>query len=201
MNIFDYSSSDQPSYFLDPSQIAAGVTPASSGGGGGSSGFSNLGADIGAVGSIAGGISGYLSSQATASGLESQSRAYTLAAGYAAGDVNIAEEMKAIKAYQTQRKVNTVAGSLSAGLGGAGFTSGGSGLSLMRENMQQGALATGMVNVQGEQVAQGYRAQQAADAGLASQAAEAASAASSAGTMDLIGGFLKGGAGLIGLLG
>ena len=162
--------------------------------------LNDIGTGLSIGGDILGGFSTYQADQAKAQGLRAESRAYNLAAGYAAGDVQLAEESKMIREYQTQRKVSEVEGAQVAQAGSAGFASGGSGLSLLKESASQGALATGLVNVQGEQIAQNYRAQQAADIGLSSQSANAAKAADTSGIEGFLGGILKGGAAAIPLL-
>lgn len=189
------------------------------GGGGDTSSF-DYGGALSAGGSIIGGIGSYLSGQATATadkyaakadlarqqGYEQESTAYTEAAGYAQGNVDLAKESTAIKEYQTSRQINAVIGKQRAQVGGAGFTESGTGLYLLRASAAQGALATGLVGVQGAIQEQGYAAQVAADtalsteattaadaAGVAAQGAEkAASAASTAGTLGLISGIIGG---------
>lgn len=186
----------------------------------GSSFSPSVGGAVGAIGSIFQGISGNIAAQgqasadrstaagdlATAQGYEAESQAYSEAAGYAAGNVTLAEESKAIQQYQQQRSLSLSLGRTRAQLAGAGLTSGGSGLDILRASAAQGALAKGLIGVQGEIQAQGYRAQSAADTLLSEQATDAAtsaqdaaaaartqaSAASKAGTISLIGGIVGG---------
>ncbi len=159
--------------------------------------LNDIGTGLTIGGDIVGGIAGYYAGQAKAGGLRAESRAYTEAAGFASGNVQLAEESKAIKDYLTQRQVLSAEGKQIADVGGAGFAESGSALSLLRESAAQGALATGLVNVQGEIQAQGYRAQAANDISLASQAKSAAGAAEDAGTAALIGGIFKAGAAVV----
>ncbi len=171
-------------------------------------------AGLGAAGDLIGGFGSLIAGDATAAadrakakGFQEESLAYTQAAGYAAGEVNLAEESKAIKKYQQQLLINRTIGAQEAQVGGGGFQESGSGLSLLKASMAQGALATGLVGVQGEINAEGYRAQQAADAGLANQADTAAAAARSAassasegGIFGALGGVLGGAAKILPLI-
>ncbi len=185
------------------------------GGGGGSSSSFNFGAGVSVAGDVLGGFGAFEAGQSTAAadrakarGFGLESTAYTQAAGYAQGNVDLAEEAKAIKNYQTMRHVAAVEGSQKAAVGGAGFAESGTALSLLKDSAAQGALASGLVNVQGEIQAQGYRAQQASDLALSNEALNAqaaakhaASAAEDQGIFGLIGGIAKGGIAALPLLG
>jgi hypothetical protein len=196
------------------------------GGGGDTSSF-NYGGAINAGGSIIGGIGAFVAGQATAgadraqaaadlakaAGYNEESTAYSEAAGYAAGNVQLAEESTAIKTYQNNRLVNRAIGAQRAQIGGAGFTESGSGLDILRSSAQQGALATGLIGVQGAINEQGYLAQQSADVALSQEATTAANAATAAagdankaagaaetgGIIGAIGGVIKGGFGIASL--
>lgn len=158
------------------------------------------GAGLGAAGAIAGGIGGYFADEASAEGYKQESQAYTQAAGYAQSNVDLAEEAKTIKMYQTQRQIDSTIGAQRVAVGASGFAESGSALDILRSSMSEGALAEGLVGVQGEINAEGYRAQKAQDLGLAKQSAAAADAASTRGITDIIGGVFKAGTALLPLL-
>lgn len=160
-------------------------------------GFSAFGDLAGAAGSVFGGFQRADADEARATGYELESQAYNTAAGFASGNVDIAEEAKRIKAYQQQRTIDATIGTQEAQVGNAGFSQSGTALSLLRSSMAQGALATGLVNVQGETQAQGYRAQVASDTLLAEKSKDAAEAAKSAESSDIFGGLLGGAGGII----
>lgn len=167
---------------------------------------SNLGAGLSAVGSLVGafgtfqaGQANAAADQAAAKGYEEESQAYTQAAGYAQGNVQLAEESTAIQQYQQQRALTKSLGATKAEVAGAGFSASGTGLDLLRGSMAQGALATGLIGVQGAITSQGYAAQSAADTALSNEASAAeaaakaaASSASSGGIIGALGGVLGG---------
>lgn len=155
---------------------------------------------LGAAGALAGGIGTYIADEYKSEGYEQESKAYTQAAGYAAGNVQLSEEGTAIKAYQTQRAVNQAIAKQEAGVAGAGFANSGSAQYLLRSSLSQGALAGGLVDVQGAAQKEGYLAQQAADLNLAKQARTSAEAASVAGDIGLVGGLIGAAAKIVPLI-
>ena len=151
------------------------------------SGSFNFGGLLGAAGTLAStagnfiaGQSNAAGDQAAAKGYQEESQAYSQAAGYAAGNVKLAEESTAIQEYQQQRALLKSEGSTRAAIAANNLGPGGSGMYLLRDSMAQGALAKGLIGVQGSIQSQGYAAQSAADIGLSNQAAGAASAATAA---------------------
>lgn len=136
--------------------------------------------------------------KAAAAGYGQESQAYTEAAGYAQGNVTLEEESTRIQQYQQQLALGKSLGTQRAEVGAAGFGESGSALALLRASHAQGALAQGLIGVQGEIAEQGYSAQATADTALSEQAigaensanaaaAAANSAASSAGTSSALG--------------
>ncbi len=141
----------------------------------------------GAIGGIASGIGGLIQSQPTASGDLASASGYTDAASaystgstMAATNSQIALNAANVQQLQVARNVAKTVGSQQAEEAGAGFGNSGTSLYLLRDSMQQGALARGVIGIQGAINANSYNMQSTSLAGESQQAAAAASAAQSA---------------------
>lgn len=183
---------------FDPSGAFSGLSDNGTTAGGSSFNPSSVaGAGLSAFGDLTSAAGGFIGSQANAaaaraeaSGFTAESQAYSKAAGYAQGNVSLENEATAIQQYQQQRQLQSVLGQQKAIEGASGLSGGGSGLYLLRSSMAQGALAKGLIGVQGAVNAAGYAEQSAAYTGTAQQSAANASAAESAASSASTGGFL-----------
>lgn len=167
-------------------------------GGGGGGGF-NWGGAISAVGGLvnaAGEIfGGQANSQALneeAGGFDQEAAFYGKAADLEGENEVLAGSAGDIKIAQQERTNYGVLSSTESAQAGAGFAMSGSGLDIMRENAQQGHLATQMLGVQKGIDINTYAVQKEAYSASQEQAkaeaAKARSAASSASTGGLLGG-------------
>ena len=163
--------------------------------------FSAAGSLLGAASSFVSGQATTAADQAEATGYGLESQAYTEAAGYATGNVQLAEESTAIQQYQQQRKLATTLGRQRAEIAGANLGPGGSGAYLLRSSMARGALASGLIGVQGAINAQGYASQSTADIALAEQATNTGEAATSAASSSQTGTALSTASGIAGAVG
>ena len=118
----------------------------------------------GLIGGIGGMVQGMYSAEADRIQAEGDWKA-AASYGYAAGleDVNINTEKLSVGIQNTQlaRKISKVEGTAAA-TEGAGNVSGGSAGDIFRENVQQGALAHSVINVQGAVQENAYKAQKTA---------------------------------------
>ena len=163
---------------------------------------------LGAAGTYVAGQAASAGDKATAAGYGEESKAYTEAAGYSAGNVQLAQESTAIQQYQQQRLLAKTVGRQQAEIAADNLGPGGSGTYLLRSSMAQGALATGLIGVQGAINEQGYASQESTNLALANQATgaqqaaqSASSSSSTASTIGAIGGVAGALGGIIGLVG
>jgi hypothetical protein len=127
-------------------------------------------------------------------GSEQAAAAYTKEAQFAGQNAAISRTSAAIQEAQETRAVTQAVGSESATTSAAGFTMGGNASDLMRQSLQQGALAKSLITQQGTITTLGYEEQQQAAQGKA-----AASKTQAAG--GLFGGLLKGVVGVASIFG
>lgn len=123
-------------------------------------------------------------------GSEQAAQAYQKEAQIAFENANISKTSAAIQEAQTARQVTQAIGTEQATTSAAGFTMGGNASDLMRQSLQQGALAKSLITQQGAITTAGYEEQ-----GQAAQGKAAASKTQAAG--GLFGGLLKGAAGIL----
>jgi hypothetical protein len=114
--------------------------------------------------------------RAKAAGDLAEATEYGLAASFAEKEAQYTAVSTQIQEYQEQRALSKSLGDTSAGIAGAGFSAGGSGLDLLRDSAAQGAMQQAVTKEQGliteegyEEQAQSYRIMQ----GAAEQAAQA----------------------------
>lgn len=147
----------------------------------------DLGSDItdlgGAVGSLF-----------TSEGNAAQAKDFQGAATLATQNAQLAAASTKIQATQTARSVAQSLGTTQADVAGAGFTTSGSGLAILKASASQGALAKSLVNIQGAINENSYAAQAGAYSGEATAAKEA-STAGTIGAIGAIGGALVSGTG------
>lgn len=110
-----------------------------------------------------------------------ESSEYDQAAVLAGQNEAYTEQSTRVQDLQQQRQITQTIGSQQAGVAGAGFSSGGTALNLMRDSATQGALARGVLQQQGVITEAGYTEQQQSyetmsAAGKATAAAEMADA-------------------------
>ncbi len=175
------------------------ITDTKNSGGGSSGGGFDIGGAIGAAGDLFKGVGGFLGSKGQQAGLQGEAagfdaeaqglfeaanlEAYNAAWAGASGDIQIAQQLRTN--YKVASQVQQQEGS-------AGFNGGGSGGDIMRENAQQGAMATQLLGVQKAINVNTYKIQQTMYNAQGKQALDAAQAArdqaSSAGTGGILGG-------------
>lgn len=192
-----------------------GYSDPSSGTGGGFG--ASFGSIVSGIGGLVNGIAGGVGQLGSAAGDQAEAQAfqvesqqyktqqqqYTEAAGYAAGEIPVEAELTKIQQFQSARQLAQTQGTLQAQAGAQGLNyASGSAAQLVRANAQQGALAQGLIGVQGAQQEQVYRAQETSDqfaateAGQASQeaqynsqaASDAASATQISGALNILSG-------------
>ena len=145
----------------------------------------DLGSGFSAASDLVGGISNFIASQATAKGDKAEAQGYQQAAqDYLAGaslagtEAQIAEISSGIQKYQQQRQAAKVIGGQKAEIAGAGFNpESGTGISLLRDSAAQSALASALIQSQGDINAVGYQIQAEALKGEAGSAIGASTAA------------------------
>jgi len=114
---------------------------------------------------------------------------YDLASGLATENAAYTNISTRIQQSQALRQETQTIGSQRAGVAGAGFSSGGTALNLMRDSANQGALAQGVIGMQGAITEAGYKEQASSfDTMAAAGRATAASEIDIAGKTDLIAG-------------
>lgn len=157
-----------------------------------------------AAGGVLGGIGGFFSGQENAAGLDAQAQGDFQAAKYFADAADISRSNEdivkssfAIQEAQLGRKIFQTEGTQTATTSGNNLEGGSAG-DLMRQSMQQGALAKGVLAQQGqievrsyEQQALGLQAQEASAIGAGNAALHASEAAASGGFMSLLKGGLS----------
>lgn len=100
-------------------------------------------------------------------GSEKAAAAYTKEAQIAGENANISKTSAAIQEAQAARQVTQAIGSEEATTSAAGFTMGGNASDLLRQSIQQGALAKSLITQQGEITTRGYLEEQQAAQGKA----------------------------------
>lgn len=150
----------------------------------------------GDLGTLVSGIGGAVSSLFTSEGNAAQAKDFQGAATLAEQNAQLAAASTRIQEQQTSRSVAQSLGTTEADVAGAGFTTSGSALDILKSSAQQGALAKSLVNIQGAINENSYAAQAGAYSGEASAAKEA-STAGTIGAIASIGGALISGAGTL----
>jgi hypothetical protein len=140
-----------------------------------------LGTALGDVGGAVASIFQGIGDQEAASTYNEAAAIEGQAATFAGEGVNLVKQSAAIQTAQTQREINSTIGQQQGGVSGAGLKGGGSNAYLLKSSVQQGALATGLVNQNAAIQETGFQeqqeallAQQTTDQGLAQQANTAA---------------------------
>jgi len=113
-------------------------------------------------------------------GAQFEKQNYLLAAGLAQKNVDYTVMSTAIKQTQLDRQIFKTEGAATAGLAGSGLATSGSGLDVLRDSAQQGALAKSVLTEQGFITAEGYREQAQSYRNMASAADIAIQAAGKA---------------------
>lgn len=145
----------------------------------------DLGSDITEVG-------GAIGSLFTAQGNAAQAKDFQGAATLATQNAQLAMASTKIQATQTARTVAQSLGSSTADVAGAGFTTSGSALDILKESASQGALAKSLVNIQGAINENSYAAQAGAYQGEANAAKEASTAGTIGAIASIGGGLISG---------
>lgn len=127
-------------------------------------------------GSVIQEVGGAVSDLFTSRGNAAQAADYTGAASLATQNAQLAATSTKIQETQVARSVTQSLGATQADVAGAGFTTSGSALDLLRSSASQGSLAKALVNIQGAINENSYAAQAGAYAGEAKAAGEAANA-------------------------
>lgn len=153
---------------------------------------------FGELGSGISSIFGGIGSEAAASGYRQAAEAYGQAAHIAGQNANLEVYATKIQSAQTERKVEEAIGSETADVAGANLAGGTAG-DLMRSSIQQGALATSIVNTQGAINRNSFLQQAEAYTAMQGEASAAASAASASGLGGILGGALSIGGALFSL--
>jgi hypothetical protein len=160
--------------------------PSSGGGAASSLGLTDY---TSAASGVIGGLGDAFSSYEAGQGAKSEASADRQAAALAGTDILYEKENVTLQQTAQQRQLAKTQGKAAAAIAGSGFTTdSGSAYDIFSENAQQGALAHGVMGMQGLITESGYAAQQQAYLAKATAADTAASAAD-AGVM---GGVLKG---------
>lgn len=141
-------------------------------------------ADVSSPAAIGGNIGGAVSDIFGAIGDFQAASAYEKEAQYAGENAQISQTSAAIQEAQEQRAITQAVGTEAATTEAAGFTMGGNASDLMRQSLQQGALAKSLISQQGAITTLGYEEQQQA-------AGAKATASNTAGAGGIIGGVLK----------
>lgn len=175
---------DDPMVFTD-----TGLSSDEVSGGGGAASSLGLTDYTSAIGGLAGGVGDAFSSYQTMQGAQHEAAADRQAAALAGLDISYEKESVSLQQTAQQRQLLKTEGKAQAAIGADNFSTGsGSAYDIMKENAQQGALAHGIMGIQGLITESGYAAQQQAYLGKA-QAADAAAKAAEGG---IFGGILKG---------
>jgi len=150
------------------------------------------------------GVGGFLGGEQNAAGLKAEAEGdfqaatyYADAADISRSNEDIVKSSTAIQEAQLGRKIFQAEGTETAQVAG-GNLEGGSAGDLLRQSMQQGALAKGVLQQQGqievqsyEQQAVGLQAQEASAIGAGNAALHASEAAATGGVMSLLSGGLS----------
>ena len=105
------------------------------------------------------GIGGAVNDLYAARGAQASAGSYGQAAQIATTNSQIAQNSEQTNQLQIQRQISQVGGSQEAALGMGNMAESGSGLDVMRESMQQGAIAKSEAAQQGTIQVQGYQQQ------------------------------------------
>ena len=165
--------------------------------------MAGLGGLSSAVGMFGAGVSDLYTAKADriqAEGEWMAGASYHAAAGISRQNVSITELSTAIKEAQLTRKINMTEGAQVAAEGKANVTGGSAG-DLMRERIQQGALAKTLMNTQGQIEENSFKQQAIAYDAMATSAEHASNALDEAAKGAEVGAafkFLSGGISLIG---
>jgi hypothetical protein len=122
--------------------------------------------------------------------LEAQN--YGLAAKYALQEAAYTKTSTAIQEFQQTRENTKALGQTTADVAGAGFSTSGSSMDLLREGASQGALAKAVLGEQGLITEQGYKEQAQSFSNMQAAANMAAGAEKTAATGDFIAGGIQG---------
>lgn len=158
----------------------------------------NWGGALQGVGSLVSGVGDLFASsaqtsalQTEAGGFNTESNFYQEAASLEAENAQLAEAAGNVKIAQQQRQNYEVRSATEEAQAGAGFAMSGSGLDILRENIQQGQLATGLLGIQKSIDVNTYNIQaksyEAAAEQAQAQAGAAYASASGAGTGGIFG--------------
>jgi len=141
----------------------------------------------GGISSIFGGIGGIASS----SGLKAAAAAYGKAATIARQNANLTDYSTKIQEAQLERKIEQTTGAETAATGAANLQMAGSANDLMRDSLQQGALAKSVTMIQGAINRNAFQQQAYAYDAMAASAKAAASSSLLGGIGGIIGGVLS----------
>ena len=143
------------------------------------------------IGGAIGNLGGAVSSIFGAIGDEQAAAAYEKEATIAGQNAAISQTSTAIQEAQMARQVTQAVGTQEANIEAGGFTMGGNASDLLRQSLQQGALAKSLVTQQGTLITQGYLEQEQAAQGKASASKTAATGGFLGGALGAIGGIAK----------
>jgi hypothetical protein len=151
----------------------------------------------GTITSVGGAVSDLFSADAhrtKAQGLRLEAGNYDLASGFATENEKFVEQSTAIKQSQLDRSNYLTLGGQAADVAGAGFSSSGSAIDLMRDSAAQGALTKAVGEQQGLIQEEGYKVQAETYTNMGKAAQLAASAEDEAATASMWSAGFKGAA-------
>jgi hypothetical protein len=163
--------------------------------------MAGLGRAIGLFGTGVSDLFGAQASKITAQGDWAAAQSYTAAAGIARKNESLTNLSTEIQEAQTNRKVLQTIGGQTAAEGAANVGQGGSAGDLLRESMQQGALAKTLVQTQGAIKANAFEEQALAYTSMSTAAKAASNAADEAAKGQTFGAAFSFAGGALGLLG
>lgn len=144
----------------------------------GGSGSLLSGSQASAIGGAVGDFSNALGDFMSISSDNEAASAYAQAAALAGENIDITRSATAVQNLQAQRTLALTTGQQSAAIAANGFAQGsGSGLSLYKSSVEQGALAQSLITAQGAVTENAYTAQQQSDLSMEAQAKAKASGA------------------------
>lgn len=155
----------------------------------GSSTFSDIGGAVSDLFASSG-------DKAKAQGDFIEAKDYSLASDLATQNEKFAETSTAIKQAQLDRSIYQTIGGQQADVAGAGFAQSGSAIDLLRSSAQQGALTKAVAGQQGLIQEAGYKEQAESYANMSQAATIAGNAENDAAKGSMIGGIIKGIAGV-----
>lgn len=156
------------------------------GGGGSFGGGGDFGGVFKGIGGLVGGIFDSKASSAEAG-------SYETAAKIADENARLTEEETGIKQFEEERKLSHTIGTQEATIAANGFQEGGSGAYILADSARQGALASGMIGVEGQIQENAYKTQ-------AEKARGEAAAARAASKKSMMGGMFSAVSSIIGFL-